>query len=260
MFYALGDIHGQTAQLDRALALIEADGGAGDELYFLGDLVDRGPDSRGVIERIIAAQGEGKPWRCILGNHDLMFHQFVTTAKVAHPEIKSGKTWLHHALGGVMTLASYMEGVEIDHPDWPGWDCARAEGLDPASPSLIAALSDAARTLVPPEHLNWIASLPLFAKAPMDVIFVHAGIRPGTPLSDQARSDVIWIRDGWLDHQEPLDSLFVHGHTALDFPQHHGNRINIDGGAGFGRPLVPVHFDGTRWFTLHEDGRRPLRP
>jgi serine/threonine protein phosphatase 1 len=54
--------------------------------------------------------------------------------------------------------------------------------------------------------------------------------------------------------------MYVHGHTALDFPQHHGNRINIDGGAGYGRPLVPTLFDGAGWFTLDDNGRTPLHP
>lgn len=260
MFYALGDIHGQKAQFDRALALIDADGGADEALYLVGDLVDRGPDSRGVIEAIMAGQRAGKPWHCILGNHDLMFHQFVKTAKVQHPEILSGKTWLHRGLGGVMTLASYMDGAELDHPEWTGWAHAKENGLDPASPSLLRALSEAAQNAVPPDHLDWIASLPLFAKAPWNHMFVHAGIRPGVPLHDQAQSDLLWIRDSWLDHEGALDVLYVHGHTALDFPKHHGNRINLDGGAGYGRPLVPCGFDGESWFTLNEDGRSPLTP
>lgn len=260
MFYALGDIHGQQEQLDRALLLIEADGGADAELFFVGDFVDRGANSKSVIQTIMDGQNAGKPWYCTLGNHDLMFHQFVKTANVHHPEILSGKTWLHHRLGGVRTLASYMEGTELDHPEWISWDHAKEHGLDPASPSLIAALSDAAKGAVPLGHLNWIASMSMFVEASYNHIFVHAGIKPGVPLRDQTQSDLIWIRDGWLDHTAPLDFMFVHGHTALDFPQHHGNRINIDGGAGYGRPLVPTGFDGTGWFTLDETGRTPLVP
>lgn len=260
MIYALGDVHGQLDQLERALSLIEADGGAEAKLYLVGDLVDRGADSKGVIQRIMDGQAAGKPWSCVLGNHDLMFHQFAETGRVAHPEIKSGKTWLHKALGGMTTLASYMIGAEIDHPDWPGWEAAKADGLDPASPSLIQNLNDAAKSHVPQEHLDWIAARPLFLKAPHDMIVVHAGIRPGVPLSDQAQSDLLWIREDWLDYDARLDHLYVHGHTALDFPQHHGNRINIDGGAGHGRALVPVVRDGADWFTLDENGRTPLVP
>jgi serine/threonine protein phosphatase 1 len=205
-------------------------------------------------------QAAGKPWQCILGNHDLMFHQFVTTANVLHPEIKSGKTWLHHKLGGVMTLASYMDGVEIDHPEWVSWDHAKAHGLDPASDSLLATFSEVAKHHVPTDHLDWIIDLPPYVDGPENHRFVHAGIQPDVAIDAQTRSDLIWIRDGWLDYDGPLDRMYVHGHTALDFPQHHGNRINLDGGAGFGRPLVPCGFDGSNWFTLDETGRFPLRP
>lgn len=260
MFYALGDIHGQKAALARALDLIEKDGGPDAEIYFVGDLVDRGIDSRSVIQTIIDGQAAGKPWTCILGNHDLMFLQFVQTANATHPEIKSGKTWLHHRLGGCRTLASYMGHEELDHPDWISWDHAKEHGLDPASSSLLATLSDAAKSAVPEDHINWIAALPLYAHAPSNHMVVHAGMRPGIAMADQARSDLIWIRDGWLDHEDPHDFMFVHGHTALDFPQHHGNRINLDGGAGYGRPLVPAGFDSTGWFTLDQTGRTGLRP
>lgn len=260
MFYALGDVHGQIDQLNRALALIETDGGPEAQVQFVGDLVDRGPDSKGVIQHIIDGQAAGKPWSCILGNHDLMFYQFVTEGIVSHSEISSDKTWLNKSLGGMITLASYLDGVDIDHPDWPGWDAAKADGVDPAPPSLIAALQEQAKAHVPAEHLDWIASLDLYREAPDDIVFVHAGIRPGVALPDQARTDLVWIRTGWLDHTAPHDVMFVHGHTALEFPQHHGNRINIDAGAGYGRPLVPLCYDSGAWFTLDESGRTPLLP
>lgn len=260
MFYAIGDVHGQNAQLDRALGLIAADGGADAPLYFVGDLVDRGPDSRGVIQRIIDAQTAGKSWHCTLGNHDLMFLQFVRTGKVNHVEIQSHKSWLNQRLGGCMTLASYMYETELDHPEWISWNDAKENGLDPASSSLLQALCDAAKKAVPAAHLDWIADRPLYVKAPHDHVFVHAGIRPGIALSDQSQSDLVWIRDGWLDYHGALDFMYVHGHTALDFPKHHRNRINIDGGAGYGRPLVPCVCDGSDWFTLDETGRTALRP
>lgn len=260
MFYALGDIHGQKAQLERAFSLIEKDGGADAPLYFVGDLVDRGFESRWVIQTIMNGQNAGKPWHCILGNHDLMFHQFVTTGQVDHDEILSDKSWLHHRLGGCTTLSSYMTDDAIDNPDWAGWDHANTHGLDPAPHDLIQTVSDAAKHAVPAAHLDWIANLPLYIDAPHNHRFVHAGIKPGVAIDDQTRSDLIWIRDGWLDHDGPLDKMYVHGHTALSFPKHHGNRINLDGGAGRGGTLVPAVFDGRDWFTLDEAGRTPLRP
>lgn len=260
MFYALGDIHGQLAQFERALGLIAADGGADADLYFVGDLVDRGHESRQVIQAIIDGQAAGKPWHCILGNHDLMLLQFVATTKVIHSEILSRKSWLHHRLGGMRTLESYMGDTELDHPDWISWEHAREHGLDPASDDLLQTLSDAAKAKIPAAHLTWLENLPLYIDAYANHRFVHAGIKPGVAIDDQTRSDLVWIRDGWLDFEDPLDKIYVHGHTALDFPKHHGNRINIDGGAAYGRDLVPTVFEAGRWFTLDDDGRTPLVP
>lgn len=260
MFYAIGDIHGFETKFERAMALIDADGGAKAPLYFVGDLVDRGHESRQVIQAVMDGQAAGKPWHCILGNHDLMFLHFVRHAHVDHDEILSDKSWLHHRLGGARTLESYMGSAEFDHPEWISWEHAREHGLDPVSDDLLIALSDAAKVQVTPEHLAWIEKLPLYVDAPDNHRFVHAGIKPGVAIEDQTRSDLVWIRDGWLDYTGPLDKMYVHGHTALDFPQHHGNRINIDGGAGRGRALVPTVYEDGTWFTLDENGRTPLRP
>ena len=260
MFYALGDIHGQKEQLERAFELIRADGGAYAPLYILGDLVDRGFDSKWVIQTIMDGQNAGKPWHCILGNHDLMFHEFVMTAKVDHDEITKDLSWLNSRLGGCTTLSSYMDDSAIDHPDWKCWDHANEHGLDPAPQDLIQAVSDAAKRDVPAAHLDWIINLPLYVDAPDNHRFVHAGIKPGVAIDGQTRSDLVWIRDGWLDYEGPLEYMYVHGHTALDFPKHHRNRINLDGGAGRGRILIPTVYDGTGWFTLDERGRTRLVP
>ena len=103
-----------------------------------------------------------------------------------------------------------------------------------------------------------IAALPRWHRA-AGHLFVHAGIRPGIAIEDQAEDDLVWIREGWLEDTRDHGQMVVHGHTALDAPQHHGNRINLDGGAAYGRPLVPAVLDGGEWFLLDEDGRSPLR-
>lgn len=261
MFYVLGDIHGYLDKFDRGLSLIEADGGKDAPLYFVGDFVDRGPDSRAVIQKIMDAQAAGRDWQAILGNHDLMFHQFVETAKNIHDEMRPDLSWTNRRLGGMNTLASYMSEVSVDHPEWQGWDHAIEHGLgDDTSLGLIEAVSQAARATVSKEHLDWIINLPLYLWAPDNHLFVHAGIKPGVAMDKQSRSDLVWIRDGWLDYEGELDAMVVHGHTALEFPIHHGNRINLDGGAGRGRTLVPAVYDGGNWFTLDENGRTPLVP
>jgi len=259
MLYVIADIHGFHGALDRALALIAADGGSDAPVIFLGDYVDRGPDSGRVIDRIMGGMLAGRNWRALRGNHDRMFHRFVTQGIQNDPAIKSGKGWLHPALGGPATLASYMPNLVLDHPDWPGLAAFKAEGLDGADPELIAALVRTARAIVPRSHLDWVASRPLWIEEAGHV-FVHAGIRPGVPMAEQDEDDLIWIRDGWVDSTADHGFMVVHGHTALDHPRHEGNRINLDGGAGYGRPLVPAVFDGTGWHTLTDAGRVPLTP
>ncbi len=105
--FAIGDIHGQKAMLDHALKLIAADGGTAAPLVFLGDYTDRGPDSRGTIDTLIAGRDAGLDWHFIKGNHDRMFQRFVDSGDCHDVAIKSGLSWLNGRLGGDTTLASY---------------------------------------------------------------------------------------------------------------------------------------------------------
>lgn len=251
--YAIGDIHGQMEALTRALDLIHDDGGAEADIVFLGDYTDRGPDSRGVVETLIDGISSGKNWRAIRGNHDRLFSNFVRHAITTDPRIKSPIAWLNPRLGGQTTLRSYFdlpEGAEYD-----------PYGYDGAFLAETQALSDLAKQHVPTAHLDFLDALPLTIEDD-GLFFVHAGIDPKRPFGMQDPEDLLWIRDGWLDFTGPLRHLVVHGHTALDTPQHHGNRVNLDGGAGYGRPLVPTAIeiaDGRhRFFTLSEAGRTPL--
>ncbi|KNG93835.1 metallophosphoesterase family protein [Pseudaestuariivita atlantica] len=238
--YAIGDIHGQIDMLEEALDLIAADGGADARIIFLGDLCDRGPDSRAVIERVRSGiEDQGRNWACVLGNHDLMFRTFVETGADGPPRLHAkGLTWTNPRLGGLTTLASYG----IDTEDAP-----------------TAEMQKAAAQAVDPAHLRFIDSLPLYLSEG-DCLFVHAGIRPHVPLSDQVEDDLVWIREGWLDFDGALPWLVVHGHTALDIAQHHGNRVNLDSGAGYGRPLTAAVFEGDKVWTLSAHGRARLLP
>ncbi|MCB1363721.1 MAG: serine/threonine protein phosphatase [Rhodobacteraceae bacterium] len=237
--YAVGDIHGHLAKLDHALDLIAADGGAAAEIVFLGDLVDRGPDSRGVIDRLMQGQAAGRPWRVLMGNHDAMFARFLADGDPHDPRIKSGAAWTHPRLGGLGTLASY--GIEPD----------------PRAP--LRDLAAAACAVVPDEHRAFLDRLPRLAERGA-LLFVHAGIRPGVALADQDPDDLIWIRDEFLDHPDPHPWLVVHGHTALECPRHFGNRVDLDGGAGHGRDLHPAVFEGRDCWLLTEGGRVRLDP
>ncbi|MEP3332015.1 metallophosphoesterase family protein [Sedimentitalea sp.] len=237
--YAVGDIHGQLDYLEAALDLIAADGGNDAEIVFLGDLVDRGPNSRGVIERLMDGQAAGRNWHVVKGNHDRMFARFVSEAEEHDERILSGIGWLNPRLGGIATLASFGVDVETD--------------------TTSSRLFTEAQQAVPQAHLDYMKNLPLYHERG-GLFFVHAGIAPGVPLQDQVEDDFVWIRDPFLKYTEPHPWLVVHGHTALDFPQHFGNRIDLDGGAGYGRPIVPAVFEGTDCWLLSKGGRVRLTP
>lgn len=237
--YAIGDIHGQLDYLDAALDLVAADGGHDAEIVFLGDLVDRGPNSRGVIQRLMDGQAAGRNWRVIKGNHDRMFARFVSEAEEHDERILSGIGWLNPRLGGSATLASY--------------------GVDIVSDTSSFRLFTEAQSAVPQAHLDYVVNLPLFLEHG-ELLFVHAGIAPGLPLQEQTEDDMVWIRDPFLKYMAPHPWLVVHGHTALDFPCHFGNRVDLDGGAGYGRPIVPAVFEGTDCWLLSRGGRVRLTP
>ncbi|KAF0676501.1 metallophosphoesterase family protein [Profundibacterium mesophilum] len=259
--YAIGDIHGQLGELERALALIEADGGQDARIVFVGDYTDRGPHSRQVIERLVSGCEEGRPWTCLKGNHDRMFLRYVTAGIENDDNIRSGLSWLNPRLGGAQTLASY--GLVFD--ETPGFLRpkggvehlveARVNGAL-AGPQQMQAR---ARDAVSERHLRFLESCPLWHRE-AGFIFVHAGIRPGTAMEEQSEEDLIWIRDGFLDDPRDHGAVVVHGHTAVEAPEHHGNRINIDSGAGYGRPITAAALTPEGAFVLGAEGRARLSP
>lgn len=235
--YAIGDIHGQFDMLCRALEWIDADGGPEARVVFLGDLVDRGPDSFGVIELLIRGMEEGRDWVPLLGNHDRMFRRFLEDGTRHDTRILSGRGWLHPALGGPMTLASYGVETGEDRPD-------------------DAILADA-RARVPEAHCRFLNDRKTLHREP-GLIFVHAGLRPGVPVDQQDEDDLVWIRETFLNETRPFEALVVHGHTAIEAATHYGNRVNLDTGAGYGRPLTVGVFEGDTVYTLSEFGRAAL--
>ena len=237
--YVVGDIHGQTGFLEQALDWIAADGGADAHVIFLGDLVDRGPDSRGVVNRLMTAQADGRRWLIVKGNHDRLFTRFLSRGVVDDARITSKITWMNPRLGGAATLASYGVADALSRP--------------------LAEVLEEARARVPAEHRAFLEGLPLYAEHD-GLLCVHAGIRPGVPLDEQVEDDLIWIRDTFLRDTRAHPWLVVHGHTAIDVPVHYGNRVNLDGGAGYGRPVYPAVFDGTDCWLLGDGGRVPLVP
>jgi len=241
--YVIGDIHGQLELLRGAHARIAADreltGDTRSPVIHLGDLTDRGPDSHGVIEFLLAGHAAGENWPVIKGNHDRMFTGYFGDRDYHDPNLTPELEWLHPRLGGLQTLASY--GVEI------------------GDASDRRALHSQATEMVPAAHIAFLNALPLMLRRG-PCVFVHAGIRPGIALDQQAEDDLIWIRTGFLEDARDHGPLVVHGHTALEAPQHHGNRVNLDSGAGYGRPLTAAVIEDRTVFVLEEDGRRALTP
>ena len=238
--YVIGDTHGQIAFLEQALQWIAADGGDAARIVFLGDFEDRGPDSRGVIERVMTGMAAGRPWRAVKGNHDRMFMRFLAEGTVKDDRIRDKSLdWMHPRLGGAATLESY--GVE-----------------DAANRPRLEVLAEA-RARVPPAHRAFLEGLPTFIDEG-DLLLVHAGILPGAPLSKQTEDDLLWIRDAFLNDPRDHPWLVVHGHTAIEMPFHYGNRVDLDGGAGYGRPIYPAVFEGRNAWLLDEAGRLPLVP
>lgn len=235
--YAIGDSHGHLDQLQEQIALIEADGGKDARIVFLGDYVDRGPDSRGVIEHLAQGLEVGRNWICLKGNHDRMFEWFLEDVPRHDPHLLVGYHWLHDRLGGAATLASY--GVDVP-------DRIRLEDLHAE-----------VKAAVPQGHIEFLRALKPYHQEP-GLLFVHAGLRPGVALEDQSENDLVWIRDGFLDHDGNYPWLVVHGHTALDQPVHFGNRVDLDGGAAYGRALRAAVFDGTNVQLLSAAGRKPM--
>lgn len=236
--YVVGDIHGQYEMLETALERIEKDGGPEAKIVFLGDLVDRGTGSRQVIERLMLGQAQNRDWTVLCGNHDDLFVGFLETGAVMDPRVKSGVPWTGPRLGGLATLASYGM-IDLDRP----------------APDLWAEAKEA----VPADHLAYLKGLPThLEEGPL--LFVHAGIRPGVALADQDRDDLMWIRAEFLEDTRVHPWLVVHGHSAVDVAEHRSNRVNLDSGAGYGRPITAAVFEGTTVWTLEETGRQLLRP
>jgi len=237
--YAIGDIHGHLGLLHRAHDLIADDmavHGAAPVVH-VGDLVDRGPDSAGVVEFLRAGIDAGQDWVVLKGNHDRMFRIFLDDPHAQDPGLRADLGWLHPRLGGASTLESY--GVR-----------------SPADRPLLRVHADA-RAAVPAGHLAFLNERPtLYQRG--DAVFVHAGIRPFIALKDQTETDLVWIREPFLSEPASHGPLIVHGHTALPAATHYGNRLNIDSSAAYGGPLSAVVIEGQAAWLLTDHGRVPV--
>lgn len=221
--YAIGDVHGCLDLLLRLHELISVDAAHAPArrrvLVYVGDYIDRGPDSAGVLDLLLDRPLPGFEIVHLLGNHEDILLQFPDDATV-------GPSWLTY--GGVQTLASYF--VEAS----PG-SCHDDRELQ--------RLQGEVRRRVPRRHVEFMRSLPL-THVEGDYLFVHAGIRPRVPLECQEREDLLWIRDEFLHSAEDHGKIVVHGHTISEAPDQQPNRIGIDTGAFHTGRLTCVVLDG----------------
>lgn len=225
--YAIGDIHGRDDLLGRLIAMVDADSAARPPadvtLVLLGDLLDRGPESRAVVDRAIALSGE-RTVRAIKGNHEEVF------LKALNGDEESLELLLR--FGGDATLVSYgISGLDV-------------VALDTGS--LVWRLASA----VPRAHVDFLGAME-DRVAIGDYLFVHAGVRPGIALDRQKAADLRWIRNAFLDHRGDHGAMIVHGHSITTEPELHENRLGIDTGAYESGVLTALGLEGAERWLLH---------
>ncbi|MFK5979010.1 MAG: metallophosphoesterase [Rhizobiaceae bacterium] len=206
--YVIGDIHGEIDLLEELheKMLVDAKNNPTDRVLqiFLGDYIDRGLESKGVVDWLMRSPPAGWQRVCLKGNHETMVHDFLEDSGTL-------KRW--QRLGGSQTLRSY--GVRL------------TDQKKKISPKLLR--EDFSQKL-PNEHRDFYSNLPLFFEMG-SYFFVHAGVHPDRALHEQEERDLIWIRDEFLQSKQDFGKIIVHGHTPVDKPKILRNRINIDTGA-----------------------------
>lgn len=228
--YAIGDVHGMLEPLREVHGLIADDLAARPvndwRIIHIGDYIDRGPDSAGVL-CFLADRSADPRVLAILGNHDEYLRRCLISPDAF--------VWADWRRFGTATLDSFgIDGTQ----DW-------------------RRLSDELARRVPQEIKTYLAELPLILRFG-DFAFAHAGIRPGVALDAQAQEDLTWIREPFLSSTEDLGVVVVHGHTPTDVVEVRRNRIGIDTGAVFGGPLSCIVLEGTRQALLTPGGIEPL--
>lgn len=222
--YAVGDIHGRLDLFQQLIQKIEADDAArttaNTTIILLGDLIDRGPESSGVIDAAIEL-GNTRTVRTLCGNHEEMLLKAIDDVKYMRPFLK---------YGGREAVLSYL-----DNP---------SEFNNLSFEEVRQRLIDC----IPDKHLTFLRNLEEKIIVG-DYVFVHAGVRPGVSIEDQASADLRWIREPFLSFDEPGRHCVVHGHTISSEPEVKAGRIGIDTGAYQSGKLTAVGLEGAeRWF------------
>lgn len=227
--YAVGDIHGRIDLFDHLIRRIDEDdarrGRAHTRIVLLGDLVDRGADSAAVVARA-REWAQRRDVTIIQGNHEEMLLASRRDQDALRGFLK---------FGGLETILSY--------------------GVDPRAVASadIDTLQRLLNEAVPPEDIAFMESFRKMVQVG-DYLFVHAGIRPDTPLEHQLGQDCRWIREPFLSHRGDFGVCVIHGHTITRAPEICANRIGIDTGAFCHGTLTAIGLEGTdRWFLQARD-------
>ena len=235
--YAVGDVHGRADLVDELLERIEADrdrrGPARTVIVFLGDLIDRGPASAQVIERLRTYAPEGVRLVFLIGNHEEVL------LRLMRGESRHLRDWLRFG----------------------GAECAKSYGLNPSNLKRLDP-QRAVRVLrdkIPASHRTFLESfVDTFRLG--NYLFVHAGIRPGVQLAEQSQTDLRWIRHPFLDDEGDHGFVVVHGHTIAEEVQVRSNRIGLDTGAYHTGILTALGLEGQdRWFLQTNPAPPPPR-
>ncbi len=236
LVYAVGDVHGRLDLLRQLVHAIIIDAGAARVrekplLVFLGDYVDRGPESREVVDVLLELQARPEIEVALLkGNHEHALLQFLEDSGV-------GPAWLDFGAGA--TLASYGVQPPASRTDLEAW----AEARD-----LFAAV-------LPERHRRFYEELEL-VRVVGDYAFVHAGVRPGVPLADQVEQDLLWIRQEFLNDRGPFEKVIVHGHTPRETAELLPHRLGLDTGAYATGVLTAVRLCGEEQRLIQTGAQR----
>lgn len=216
--YAIGDIHGNLDLLERLLKQLQPDL-ARDRLIFMGDYIDRGPHSRGVVDYVLRLKNLAPPEQviCLKGNHEAMLLHFLQGQDVD----------LFLFNGGLATLRDYWGD------DW----------------------EDRGELVLPPDHRQFFEGLRLYYETE-DYIFVHGGLHPGVPLAAQQEEDLLWIRGDFIASMEDFGKKVIFGHTPFREPLIMPNKIGIDTGAAYGNRLTCLKLPREEFISVGHEAER----
>ncbi len=227
--FAIGDIHGHTSKLRKLLGKLRERAEPGDSIVFVGDYIDRGPDSRGVIDIVLELR-QGKwegPVVSLKGNHEVLMIDSLSRKPLMEED------WLRN--GGWDTMSSYTSGAP--NRRWTAF--------------------------VPPSHLEFLEGLQNWHEDE-HALYVHAGIPPGVPVAEAREEDLLWIREPFLESDYQWEKVVVFGHTpqydkpaglVIDLdkmpwrPLDRPEKIGIDTGAAYGGPLSAVMLPEREFFS-----------